>query len=229
VGNEHTNQFDGFHEDNLDLIRVPESFFTQLLPNINKLTHVRLLLYMFWHLEQQQGNVRYFRFKDLAADPMLIEMLKDEETLKLALAGLVNLNAVLEANLDWMDETYYFINGPQGRAAIEAIEKGQWKETLSERVPIHMTAEPANIFQLYEENIGLITPIMAEILKEDEAEYPPLWIEEAIKIAVTGNKRNWKYIQAILERWQKEGRGNEQNRRDRTQDPDIFRKKWLGE
>ena len=36
---------------------------------------------------------------------------------------------------------------------------------------INMTDQP-NIFQLYESNIGIITPIMADILREAEKEYP---------------------------------------------------------
>jgi hypothetical protein len=63
----------------------------------------------------------------------------------------------------------------------------------------------------------------------DEATYPNAWINEAIEIAVKRNARNWKYVQAILERWQKEGRGNGQYRRDDSQDPESYRKSWLGQ
>lgn len=221
--------FTGFQEDKLALIRIPEAFFTQLLPVIDDLLQLQLLLYMFWHLEQQENAVRYFRLEDLASDPALVQMTANEKALEKALAELVSLGAVLKAELAWMDEIYYFINGPQGRAALESIEKGVWQESYQESKPIHLTGDRPNIFKLYEENIGPITPMMAEILKADEIAYPTLWIEEAIQTAVTRNARNWKYIQAILERWQKEGRGDEQNRRNRTQDPSIYRKKWLGD
>jgi DnaD/phage-associated family protein len=82
---------------------------------------------------------------------------------------------------------------------------------------------------MYEENIGPITPLMADVLKQDELTYPDVWISDAIEIAVTRNARNWKYIQAILNRWQSEGRGHEQNRRDNSQDPESYRKSWLGD
>lgn len=220
--------FGGFQEDNLELIRLPEAFFTQLLPHIDDVHQLRLLLYMFWHSEQQESNIRYFRSEDLTSDPALIEMIDGEDNLDTALAGLVNQGALLKADLQWMSEVYYFINGPQGRAAVEAINNGEWQQSRQERSPIHMTGDQPNIFKLYEANIGAITPMMAEILKEDEATYPATWIDEAIEIAVTRNARNWKYIQAILERWQKEGRGDEQNRRDNSQDAGKYRKSWLG-
>lgn len=222
--------FNGFQEDNLDLIRLPEGFFSQLLPDLNDLNQLRLLLYMFWHMEQQEGKIRYFRFEDLASDPALVEMCGGVEKLKIALDDLVAMNIVLKAELDWMDETLYFINGRQGRAAIQSIEAGTWREdsVWKHHKPIHLTRPQPNIFKLYEENIGPITPMMAEVLKADEADYPSNWIEEAIRIAVTRNARNWKYVQAILERWQTEGRDNEQNRRDNSQDPGSYRESWLG-
>lgn len=220
--------FDGFREDNLKLIRLPETFFTELLPVIADLTDLRVLLYLFWHLEQQQSPFRYFYFAELTADPALLHMTAGEQALSDALERLEKIGALLKATVPQREQPYYFINGPQGRAAVEAIAQGNWQESQTESVPIHLTQEQPNIFKLYEENIGAITPMMAEILKDDEKTYPPAWITEAIEIAVTRNVRNWKYIQAILERWQKEGRGNEQNRRDNSQDPSSYRESWLG-
>lgn len=221
--------FSGFHQDNLNLIRLPETFFTQLLPLIDDLTQLQLLLYLFWHLEQQQTNIRYFRLSNLASDPVLMQMVGSQEALSTAMDDLVKVGAVLKAELRDLEKTYYFINGPQGRAAADAIAQGDWRDIEQNNLPIQMTNEPPNIYKLYEENIGPITPMIAEILKTDENTYPVLWIKEAIEIAVTRNVRNWKYVQAILERWQTEGRGNEQNRRNDTQDPSSYRESWLGQ
>jgi DNA replication protein len=228
VPDEASPSFSGFHSDNRDLIRLPEAFFTQLLPVIDDLPQLRLLLYFFWHLEQQESKVRYFKWEEMIADPALVRMVGGEEALQIALKALVDLGAVLKADLEWMNERYYFLNNPQGLAAVDAIQKGEWQGSTAERPAIQLTGEQPNIFKLYEENIGPITPMMAEILKEDEADYPSAWIEEAVRIAVTRNVRNWKYVHAILERWQKEGHGNGQNRRDDSQDPGSYRESWLG-
>ncbi len=222
-----TQPFSGFREDQLELVRVPETFFTQLLPLIDSLTQLRLLLYLFWYFEQQEGEIRYILDKNLAADPTLVEMTGGEAELAAALQGLIDLGAVLAAQPENEEDVHYFINSPQGRAAVKAIRNSQWQRNIQSRIPVQMPGEQPNIFKLYEQNIGVITPMMAEILKEDEKTYPNTWIEEAIRIAVTRNVRRWKYVQAILERWQTEGRGNEQNRRDDSQDPDSYRKSWL--
>ena len=67
------------------------------------------------------------------------------------------------------------------------------------------TLKRPNIFELYEANISLITPILADELKDAEMTYPPEWIELAFKIAVENNVRKWNYIRAILERMATEG------------------------
>ena len=222
-----TPQFNGFNADDPSLVRLPEIFFTQLLEQINDLNQLRLLLYLFWHTEQQHNTVHYWRWDDLHADPALLQMLDDEHDLRLALQGLVDLHVVLKGEIEWMAETYYFLNSPQGRAAVQAIENGEWQAVGQDHQPIHLPDKLPNIFQLYEENIGVITPLMAEILKEDESTYPAEWIREAIQIAVNRNVRTWKYVQGILKRWHQEGRENEQNRRDDPQDPEKYRKSWL--
>ena len=220
--------FGGFQEDTMSLVRLPESFFTQLLPEFDSITQLRLLLYFFWHLEQQQGSLRFLKYVDLTTDPALVNMIGGERKLKDDLDVLVKMGIILEVLPTGAEEKLFFINGPQGRAAVQAIEGGEWHPGKHERKAIQMTEQQPNIFELYEENIGPITPMMAEILKEDEKAYPNSWIEHAIEIAVKRNARNWKYVQAILERWQKEGRGDEQNRRDNSQDPSRYRKSWLG-
>lgn len=63
------------------------------------------------------------------------------------------------------------------------------------------------VFVVYEQEIGVITPRIADDLKLAIQEYPPGWIEDALHESATHNKRSWKYAQAILRRWQAEGRG----------------------
>jgi len=220
--------FGGFQEDNLDLVGLPETFFTQLLPVLDSFAELRLLLYFFWHIEQQQGSLRYLKLIDLSSDPALVNMIGNETNLLETLNQLLSRNILLAVSPPGSEEKLFFINGPQGRAAVQTIEEGEWHPGQGERKAIQLTKQQPNIFELYEENIGLITPMLAEILKEDEKHYPNTWIKEAIEIAVTRNVHNWKYVQAILERWQKEGRGDEQNRRDNSQDPSRYRKSWLG-
>ena len=62
-----------------------------------------------------------------------------------------------------------------------------------------------NAFSAYENGINLISGHMAEVLKLAVEEYSDEWVVAAIDEAVENNKRNWRYIEAILKRWQVDG------------------------
>ena len=74
------------------------------------------------------------------------------------------------------------------------------------------------MFKLYEENIGPLTPLLADKLKEAEQMYPGAWFEEAFEIAVSRNVRNWKYIEAILSRWKENGKDERRDSQDSVKD-----------
>jgi len=71
---------------------------------------------------------------------------------------------------------------------------------------IQVEIERPNIFVLYEQNIGLLSPLLGDELKDAADQYPAEWIEAAFREAVQHNKRKWSYIRAILRRWETEGR-----------------------
>jgi DnaD/phage-associated family protein len=123
------------------------------------------------------------------------------QILEMALARAVNRGTLLVTQWERGDgviEQRYFANSPRGRAAVAAIDRGQ--------TPVRATLpERPNIFTLYEQNIGPLTPLMADELRDAEQTYDEAWIAEAFREAVRQNKRNWKYILAILERWRTEG------------------------
>lgn len=97
-------------------------------------------------------------------------------------------------------------NAPEGIAPEENAPEGIAPELVVEEVKESTTTTTApNIFALYEQNIGVLTPLIADALKDAETTYPPDWISGAIAEAVASNKRNWKYVLAILARWQVDG------------------------
>jgi DnaD/phage-associated family protein len=93
------------------------------------------------------------------------------------------------------------------------MQKGDWRGA-ARKGRSSLPPERPNIFKLYEGNIGPLTPMIADALKDAEATYSEDWIAEALEIAVKSNKRSWKYVEAILRRWKEEGHAKEQDRRD---------------
>ena len=65
--------------------------------------------------------------------------------------------------------------------------------------PVTIAFDRPSLFRLYEQNIGPLTPLVAQHLIRAGEMYPSDWIEAAIGDAVTYNRRSWRYISRILE------------------------------
>jgi len=213
--------FDGYPAGEAYPTPVPGLFFRELLPQIEDLNELKVTIYAFWRLNQKEGAFRYLQIEDFEDDEVFIEGLEARHgsktaALQDALDSCVQRGSLLKAKVTTGRQRplLYFINSPRGRAAVKAIQDGQWRQNEDPRIPLNLSLERPNIFQLYEEHIGPLSPMIAEALKEAEETYPYSWIEEGIRIAVERNKRNWRYVAAILERWQQEGRDERTNRRD---------------
>lgn len=214
-------KFNGFLDEYTRLIPVPGKFFSDILPKIKHLGELKLILYTWWLLEHQEGSVRYLYRQDFARDEGFMrglaldgENVQDE--LDLALERAVQRGFLLQAEvtLEGGPLFVYFLNSMKGRAAVDAIARGEWRPTGESNHPIEISPEPSNLFSLYESHIGPLTPLIAEALQDAEASYPAAWFEEAFRIAVENNARSWRYVEAILRRWKEKGRHERKDRRD---------------
>lgn len=212
------SSFVGFPAGKTRFTPLPDLFFTELLAQIRDLDELKLLLYLFYYLNRQQGYPRYMTLAELEAEGLLLSALKHEEDdppevlierLRAAVARCVARRVILQIEI--ADEagttTYLFANTDQGRQAVEQVRRGEL--LLERRGAVHepYIARPRpNIFELYEQNIGLLQPLLAEELQEAERDYPAEWIEEAFLLAAESNVRSWRYISAILRRWAAEGK-----------------------
>jgi len=132
-------------------------------------------------------------------------------------------------------EEWFLLNTERGRALLRDLKgSGEEASELRKRLGTSETAaidvSRPNVFSMYEQNVGLLTRMIAEELMEAEATYPEVWIEEAFRIAVESNKRSWRYIKAILGRWAAEGRENGTFKRHpgEVYDPDHYLKGEFG-
>lgn len=140
-----------------------------------------------------------------------------------------------------LTEYWFLLNTRENKAWVTALGDGEIDVVQTPLVQPYMDAqsesairnlksairiERPNIYVLYEQNIGLLTPIMAEKLQDSEGRFPREWIEAAFEEAVLNNKRNWRYIERILERWTAEGRQSGKDKRPTEQslDPEKYTK-----
>ena len=188
-------------------ISLPDTFFTQTVPKIQDLAELKVVLYVAYLALRKPDHPHFVTYKELKAEGCRLSAELGGETLRQALDSAVEHGTLLHStlNIDGMLEDVYSL-------------------TVDSHQP-----PTVNIFAIYEQNIGMITPMIAEELKEAEKLYPSQWIEEAFKEAVTLNKRSWKYIARILERWASEGKDSGEYKRDIKKDgPDKYIKGKYG-
>jgi len=66
----------------------------------------------------------------------------------------------------------------------------------------------SDVAKAYEDVCGVLNSVTADKLNLAYSEYEPSWIMDALKETAVQNKRSWAYTEAILKRWQKEGRNS---------------------
>ena len=196
--------FGGFG-DSETFTAIPDTLFRDLLKVIGEAEELKVVLHAMWLVGHMDGPLKALTNQDFPT----AELGLNASQVRSGLASAIDHGILLKAGKG--DAARYFLNSPRGRLAVQALISGSLGSTATvSTAPL----ERPNVFRLYEENIGPLTPLIADALKDAEGKYPADWIAEAIDLSVRNNKRSWNYCQAILKRWKEEGRGKKQNRRD---------------
>lgn len=220
--------FAGFPDGKLRTVPMPEPFFTELLPLIDHLPELKVTLYAVWSLSLKAGTYRFVQRSDFAEDDLFMGGLsasprQAEEALDDALERAEARGTLLGVTVEDAQAArqLYFLNTAKGREALDKLTRGEWRPESFDGAVFRLSQMRSNAFTLYEQNIGALTPMISEELRDLAETYPAQWIEDAIRVAVKNNVRRLKYILAVLERMRSEGR-YEQETRDTTE-PDLSR------
>lgn len=201
--------FAGFSTD--DPIKLPQEFFTEVLPQITQPAELKTTLHIFYLLKSSRRRPRMIEWGSLLTDSTLARSLRaiaplrrTEDVIVEGVEAAVRRATLLHVLVPDGPRVgnWYLANTERNRTWAVRVMDGDisWMPTPT------LAADRPSIFALYEQNIGVLTPMIAVELREAEAEYPAAWCAEAIREAVHSNKRSWRYIRAILERWARDGR-----------------------
>jgi len=236
------NKFNGFPEKNT-FTPIPNIFFSSLLTDITDINELKVTLYVLQMVYPKKGYPKFVTFRELLSNPAVVQSISKsennntEDVLRNALQAAFARGTLIGIHLiddkSGNTEELYMLNTKANQKTLEQIQRGELKIPIfktTEAIPAQIPEKEPEIFTLYQENIGLLTPIIAEELKEAEKIYPAGWLRDAIKEAVALNKRNWRYIQRILERWSVEGKHDGTYRRHSKEntDPDKYIKGKYG-
>ena len=226
--------FAGF-PDRSSYVPVPAAVFSQLLEEVRDLAELQCLLRVLFLLHRQSGRVRYLTAGALEGDVTLLRAIQrgsaePRSVVKGAVDACVDRGTLLRVPVEsgGRQEVVLLLNTPQNQRVVEQLRRGELEiDGLTPAASAEEVPPPRqDIFTLYEQNIGIIIPIIVEKLKDAENTYPHAWIEDAMREAAVQNKRSWSYVSAILQRWAQEGKGHGADRRHAEKVPveEVFRR-----
>jgi DnaD/phage-associated family protein len=213
-----TRPFGGFQLSVQPGISIPRSFFLDILPQLADVSEIQTTLCLFRLIDESGGLERPVAEDNVIRDSALRKALRVDgspnEPDRRINAGLdlaVGRGTFLKvAAVDGTNSrVWYYVNTVANQVTVAALARGSevpprdlW---LGDNVPAIQPERPS-VFRLYEQNIGLLTPLIAEHLIDALETYPQEWISDAIAEAVAYNRRSWRYVNRILENWAVSGR-----------------------
>jgi DnaD/phage-associated family protein len=220
-------------------IPVPRSFFERHLVRIRDIAALKVLLSIYERVADFDVAEQYVAEEALFADRLLLDGLRWTATtrppigeIRRGIDLLVAHDAIVRICVEENNDSTFWLmpKEPENVSRLNSVIHGDapfpFRSSQAVAQP-RVAIERPNVFRLYEQNIGMLTPLIADQLIEAIELYPERWIEDAIGEAVSLNRRNWRYIQRILQRWETEGRGDETDRRNQGASGFVQPEKYL--
>ena len=211
---------------------VPDPLLGEVLASIDSLAELKCILRALWHIHRKKGALRCVTLAELRDDPVLRGAL-DREEIEDAMNGGARRGIFAKGNVttDRGRVALFVLNQEPHRAALRRVMAGVIALPAGDEIeavaPAGRIKRP-NVFDLYEQEIGMITPVVADELKAAETEYPREWIETAVREAALSNRRSWPYVRAILQRWNKEGKSDGKfGRHTKVRDPRRYIEEYI--
>ena len=200
---------------------IPTAFLRDIAPSIRSMEELQVSLAVFQSLAGAGGFAQPLAEKSILRDRNLRSALRVEGSprapdtriakgLELALARGTLIRLVSTEGR--RQAIFYYLNTPENRSSVRLMETGQLappRTLWPDETPPQIVIDRPNAFRLYEQNIGPLTPLIADQISRAIEEYPDDWIEDALTEAVSYNRRSWRYVSRILENWQATGRTEE--------------------
>ena len=187
-------------------ISISSEVLEKSIKNLNNINEIKIFLRII-HLIYQKQNLNTETF-ELSLD----EISNDPVTLKLLGPNSLTKDQITKKLKEICDVLIMkdFINQKIYTNKVTGITKTVFHMETFEKTndPVISENNPKNIFELYEDNVGMLNPMIVDELIQAENKFPFNWIVDAVKESATRNKRNWKYIHTILETWDREGKNN---------------------
>lgn len=191
-------------------VLLPGDVFDDVLDRVQDLAEMKAVLFVL-EVAARQGTPGVW-FEDLL-DARIVQAVAgthspqpSEERLRQALDHAV-ANGFLFRVVAAGQRACYLPVSEGNRSLIGSLRAGEEDAPamLGMEAGVSAAIYRPNVYAVYEQHIGPLTPLVAEQLRSAERSYPRAWIEEAIITAERYNRRSWRYIETVLLRWEETG------------------------
>lgn len=205
---------------------IPNPLLGTLLTEIEDIAEFKIILRVTWMLAQTKGYNRFVTIEEIISDGIIrITAGKDSDrivdviksSIQMAVHRDILVTRVLLKNR--VPVRIYTLNDEASKVLFSRMEReglliedDSVTDYLHNVIEVEVPTRP-NIYSLYEDNIGLLTPLLVDKLNDAERLYPDSWIRNAFEVAVSNNVRNWGYIEGTLRKWETEGKDDGKSRR----------------
>ena len=202
--------FDGF-PSGAPVTPLPQALLRDLAPVISDPAELIVTLYAIEALARMRRLPRRIRCEDLREHRPLIDALAGmcpprdvDGAFSDGLSAAVERGTLLAARSvddgSWVD--WLALNDADGRRALDAASMPLASAQVYGRESAYSTAP-----EIWQSAFGMPMPaILTEEVKAAESRYGSDWLHDAFAEAAANGVRSWRYVQAILERWEMEGR-----------------------
>ena len=202
--------------DDYATTRVPNTVLGRVLSSINDADEIKLILRAVWLLEHQRGYPRYITIDDLRRDRVLSVTLPDQSDFDRILKSAIKHGVFVEVSIN-NNARLMFNTASAQRASVDNSATPEVSNNDSDvngwDTPAASTRH-ADAFQAYEENIGILSPMIRQNILSALEDFTDEDITHAIRIAIENESRSWAFVAGVLRRWTRDGIPHE--RRDGT-------------
>ncbi len=191
--------------DDFATTRIPNAVLGRVLSTIDDAVEIKLILRALWLLEHQRGYPRYITRDDLRRDRVLSVVIPDQSDFDLILKSAIERGIFLEATIN-NNICLMFNTESARRASIEVSSTSSDlnKDNNGWESPAASTGF-ADAFRAYEENIGILSPMIRQSILAELENFTDEHITHAIRIAVENESRSWSFVAGVLRRWARDG------------------------
>ena len=202
--------FDGFHSG-APITPLPQALLRDVAPLMTDPAELIVTLYTVEMISRLRRFPRRILCRDLRESRPLNEALANlcaprdaDEAFVDGVNAAVERGTLLQARSvdDGVWAEWIALNNADGQRALDSASMPPASLAVHGREPVYSSAP-----EIWQSAFGTpIPPILAEEVKAAESRYGLDWLHDAFAESAANGVRSWRYVQAILERWEQEGR-----------------------